>query len=160
MLCPRKSNILTWLCAFNRSQRAVSPLFSHESNSTFKFSVLLLLLPRQFSHLKFVSVVRRSAGLDKNENVRTVFCAAICRWTFSKHRMECAEKRGASSCELCVGSFSVRCRWASCKEDSINDIFRTEPADLRNNEFCRQPKIDLQFILTKKYVKIVIKTSI
>ena len=43
---------------------------------------------------------------------------------------------------------------------SINDIFRTEPADLRNNEFCRQPKIDLQFILTKKYVKIVIKTSI
>ena len=24
---------------------------------------------------------------------------------------------------------------------SINDIFRTEPADLRNNEFCRQPKL-------------------
>ena len=44
---------------------------------------------------------------------------------------------------------------------SINDIFRIEPADLRNNEFCRrQPKVDLQFILTKKYVKIVIKTSI
>ena len=35
--------------------------------SSFQYYYYYILPPRQFSHLKFVSVVRRSAGLNKNE---------------------------------------------------------------------------------------------
>ena len=142
MLCPRKSNILTWLCAFNRSQRAVSPLFSHESNSMFKFSVLLLL-PRQFSHLKFVSVVRRSAGLNINEKCANGVLRRYLPLSIFKTQDGVRGKTGSFELWIVCWKFFSSLPM-SLLQGRVLTTFSEQPADLRNNEFlpfCRQPKL-------------------